>query len=337
MPSPLPQYLSPLTIPASWVYRCAITARNRHYDRGNGVRRLDVPVISVGNITTGGVGKTPMVAWIAQLLLKNNHRPAICMRGYGATRTQRSDEQMEYEAILPNVPVIANPDRATAAAAFLQKHSEIDCLLLDDGFQHRQLHRDLDLVLIDATRDTLRDRLLPAGHLREPLENLQRADAVIVTHADAVNEQFAQEIASYHGGEPAAWTRHAWTSLRRIDATGEHAEPPAWLQEKRVVTMLGIGNPQAMRDQIIAAGAEVAADVPVRDHQRYDPPTLAAVHDKAAKADAVLVTGKDWVKLRGVLNLHDWPVPMIVPELAIEVIEGRDALEAMILGAVEAR
>lgn len=334
MSSPLPHYLAPLTVPASWVYRCAIASRNRQYDRGNGVRRLDVPVISVGNITTGGVGKTPMVAWIARLLVDAGRRPAICMRGYGATRTQRSDEQMEYEAILPDVPVIADPDRATAATAFLREHPEIDCVLLDDGFQHRQLHRDLDLVLIDATQDLASQRMLPAGHLREPLENLRRADAVIVTHADAVDERLVQTIVRFHGRKPTTWARHAWPSLRRMDASGEHTEPQSWLAGKAVVTMLGIGNPRAMREQIIAAGASIAADVPVRDHQQYDRHMLAAIREKAATADAMVVTGKDWVKLRDVLDLHDWPVPVIVPELAIEVIEGRDALEAMILGAV---
>ena len=178
MPPPLPRVCLPLTIPASWVYRSAIALRNRRYDR-NGVERISVPVISVGNITTGGVGKTPMVAWLARQLLEAGHRPAICMRGYGSSRTQRSDEEMEYEAILPEVAVVADPNRAAAARRHLSRHPETDCLLLDDGFQHRQLHRDLDLVLLDATVHLPAERMLPAGHLREPVGNLQRADAVI--------------------------------------------------------------------------------------------------------------------------------------------------------------
>lgn len=328
MSSPLPSCLLPLTIPASWVYRGVIELRNSRYNRG-GVRRVDVPVISVGNITTGGVGKTPMVAWIARLLREHGHRPAILMRGYKATATQRSDEQMEYEATLSGVPVIANPDRAAAGAAFLQDNKEIDCLLLDDGFQHRQMHRDLDLVLIDASQRTMRDRMLPAGHLREPLANLSRADAVIVTRAQGIDPELAKQVAEHHGKEPLAWSQHVWTGLRVFDGAGERTEAPMWLTGKRLVTMLGIGNPRALRKQVNAVGGEVVANVPARDHQHYDRETVKAIG--RAEADGLLVTGKDWVKLRGVLNLSDWPMPIIVPQLAIEVFEGREALEALIL------
>ena len=107
----LPGYLKPLTIPLSGLYRLAVATRNARFDKGRGVTKLPLPVISIGNITIGGTGKTPMVMWIARLLLANGHKPVIAMRGYGATRDQQSDEHALYEEYLEDVPVLANPDR----------------------------------------------------------------------------------------------------------------------------------------------------------------------------------------------------------------------------------
>lgn len=342
MPSPLPRVCLPLTIPASWVYRGAIALRNRRYDRTK-AHRVGVPVISVGNITTGGVGKSPMVAWIARLLLEHGRHPAICMRGYGSTPTQPSDEQMEYEAALPEVPVITHPDRVTAATNFLKQKMSVDCLLLDDGFQHRRMHRDLDLVLLDASANTLNDRLLPAGHLREPPTSLRRADAVIVTHSGrdsgghsgGMDARLAEDVAKLHGSEPLAWTRHTWTTLQVIDGSAEHCQSTLWLAGKRVLTVLGVGNPQAVREQVATAGAMIARDLPVKDHQRYDRRMIDAMRAAANGLDATVVTGKDWVKLRSVLDLHEWPTPLVVPVLELTVFDGREELARLILSTVD--
>ena len=166
----------PITVPASWIYAAVVGIRNRGFDRGRNVWKADLPVISVGNLTLGGVGKSPMVAWIADLLIRQGHAPVIAMRGYMARPGEMADEHAEYLDRLEEIKVVASPDRTGALKSFLSDNTQIDCILLDDGFQHRYIHRDLDLVLIDATRNTLRDRLLPQGRLREPLVNLQRAD-----------------------------------------------------------------------------------------------------------------------------------------------------------------
>ena len=118
MSGPLPGLLAPVTIGASWFYRLAIRARNARFDRGVGVATVDRPVISVGNLTTGGVGKTPMVMWLVELLTKHGHRPVIAMRGYGSARGERSDEEAEYLDRLSDVPVLADPDRAAALREF---------------------------------------------------------------------------------------------------------------------------------------------------------------------------------------------------------------------------
>ncbi|MHC4129055.1 MAG: tetraacyldisaccharide 4'-kinase, partial [Planctomycetota bacterium] len=181
MSGPLPGYLGALAVPASWLYGLAVAVRNRRFAHGDRVTAVGVPVVSVGNITAGGAGKTPTVTWMAAWLRAAGHNPAIAMRGYMARPDEPGDEQQEHVARLPDIHVVADPDRVGALRAFLPAHPDVDCVLLDDGFQHRHLHRDLDLVLIDATRDTMTDRLLPRGYLREPLSNLRRADAVVVT------------------------------------------------------------------------------------------------------------------------------------------------------------
>ncbi len=211
MTGPLPGYMAPLTIPASWIYGAAVAARNARLDRGGGVAAIDRPVVSVGNLTAGGAGKTPMVAWIADLLGAHGRKPVIAMRGYGARPPEPSDEEAEYALRLPDVPVVADPDRLSALRRFLDANPAVDSVLLDDGFQHRRLARDLDLVLIDATRETLGDRLLPAGFLREPPSALRRADAVVVTRAVRVDDAIAAKIRAAHGRPPVAWSRHVWT------------------------------------------------------------------------------------------------------------------------------
>lgn len=337
MSGPLPAYLAPLTVPASWIYGAAVAFRNRRFDRGAGVASIGKPVISVGNLTTGGVGKTPMVAWIADHLIGRGARPVIAMRGYGARPPDLSDEQAEYALRLPGVPVVANPDRTAAMRAFLGANEAIDCVLLDDGFQHRRLARDLDLVLIDATRRTPADRLLPAGHLREPPDSLRRADAVIVTRAAAVDQTLAAWVRRHHGRPPVAWSRHVWTGLMLVRGAGASAEsamePVEWLAGKRVLTMLGVGHPESVIGQLRQAGAVVAVNVPARDHEQFDRQKLQLARTLAEGLDAIVLTAKDWARAQHRIDLSTWPT-VVVPQLAIEVFEGQPALENLILQAL---
>jgi tetraacyldisaccharide 4'-kinase len=334
---PLPGFLAPLTAPASWLYGFAVAARNRGFDRGRGIAAVGVPVISVGNLTVGGSGKTPTVSWMAEWLQSAGHRPAIAMRGYGARPGEASDEQLEHAARLPEIPVVADPDRVGALRRFLPEHPEVRCVILDDGFQHRRLDRDLDLVLVDATRGTLDDRLLPRGYLREPVANLRRADAVMVTRAKSVDAALAARVEQLHGRPPVAWSRHTWASLRVAgpDEPDGFAEVD-WLRGKRVVTLLGVANPAPILEQVEHAGADVVGSIPARDHERYERQKLVVAQGLCEGADALLMTGKDWVKARRLINLPDWPVPIVVPWLEIDVFEGADALKGLILGTLSA-
>lgn len=334
---PLPALMRPLGYLAQPVYRGVVSVRNRRYDRGLGSVSLPVPVISVGNITVGGTGKSPIVAWIARLLVAAGHRPVIGMRGYKASANRASDEQMEYARRISNVPVIADPDRKAALAQFLADHNERDCVILDDGFQHRQINRDLDLVLIDATRPLFDDALLPRGWLREPVDNLARADAVILTHADLALGQLIERletgIRDCHGRAPIATCRHAWEYL---ESAAERLEL-TWLAGRRVLAVCAIGSPQAFLSAIERHGAVIADAIVRRDHANYDRTVLRRIAARAAAVDAeaVLTTTKDWMKIQQIVKEPpSFPVPVIHPALAVELLSGEKELRQMILTTV---
>jgi len=320
---PLPKALAPLTIPLSWAYRGAIAHRNRRYDRPSNPVRFDRPVISVGNITAGGTGKTPMVESIVRRLKEQGVSPVIAMRGYGAKRGARSDEFLEYAQHLPDVPVLAQPDRAEALRRFLPDHPETKCIVLDDGFQHRRIARDLDLVLIDAQRDTMHDHLLPRGNLREPLRNLRRADAVVVTHAPGNDEALSRAIARHHGKAPIAWTQHEWMRLQIHEPDGREGFVPLhWLRGRIVLTMFGTGNPESIAESVRSAGGVIRTNLRLRDHHRHTPLTLRRAFSLTRGLDAIVTTSKDWVKIRPLLMDLRPSRPIVIPELTIRFVAG---------------
>lgn len=330
--------LSPITVPLSGLYRAAIHRRNNRFDQGIGVERIEHPVISIGNVTVGGTGKTPMVAWVVETLQEAGCRPLIAMRGYRAEPNGVSDEEAEYRDRLPGVPVVAAPDRVDALRRFLSEDGvrDHDCVVLDDGFQHRKLHRDLDLALIDATQRTFAERLLPAGRLREPIRNLARADAVIVTRARSVDAGLEFEIKKAHGHPPLAWAAHAWTSLELYGPVRQTV-PVEWLAGKRAVAMFGVGNARAVEDQVHEAGAMIRRRIPVRDHQHYREKMLPPVYEACnhPQIDALIVTPKDWVKLRDVTNWKSWPTPVVVPRLEISFLDGGERLRERLLQCIK--
>lgn len=327
MSGPLPEWATPFAIPASWIYGRAVARRNRRYDDPARTFDAGIPAIAVGNLVAGGTGKSPMVRWIVGALRDVGAAPLVAMRGYGAKRGA-ADEELEYRRLIPETTLLVDPDRLAAIRRHLDSGGREDCAVLDDAFQHRRLRRALDLVLIDATRPALDDRLLPAGWLREPAEQLRRADAVVVTRAGGVDPGLAATIERLHGAAPIAWCRHAWTRLR-VDGA---EQPLEWLRGRRVVTSLGIGRPRPMLDQLGAAGAEVLHDEPARDHQRYDRARVAVLRERCRGADALVTTLKDLVKLEP--HLPGWPVPVAVPEVAPEFLAGEAALADRVRGAV---
>lgn len=286
---------------ASWPYGLGAWTRNRLFDRGwKRVNRAAVPVVSVGNLTLGGTGKTPCVEWVARYFCERGVQVAIVSRGYGA-QAGRNDEAMVLEENLPDVPHLQGADRfAEARRAVEELESEL--VVLDDGFQHRRLHRDLDIVLIDATHPPARDRLFPRGTLREPASGLGRAHAILLTRCDQVPASEVEAIRN--------WLKRRWP--RTPVATAEHrpvalvrgegeSEPAEMLAGRTVGAFCGIGNPAAFRRTLKAMGAAVAEFRAYRDHHGY---ARADVEDLTRWAGTLPVgaliatTQKDWVKLR---------------------------------------
>jgi tetraacyldisaccharide 4'-kinase len=280
-------------------YSSVTRIRNAMYGAGvKRVHRLPRPVISIGNITTGGTGKTPIVQWIARHLLTAGHRPACLLRGYKVGSSTTSDEATLLEDSL-QIPVRANPDRVAAGNQLIVEHPEIDVILLDDGFQHRRLHRDLNIVLIDATNPFGYGHVLPRGMLREPLMGLARASVFIVTRANLVDSARVDEITStlrHHN--PAAPVFYARQHLDPFVHAGDSltVEP---LRGKRVFSFCGIGNPASFLHDLLAAGAIDAGHRWFPDHHDYsqrDIEDLASLFRESG-AELIVATEKDWVKI----------------------------------------
>ena len=297
--------------------------------------RLPRPVISVGNLTTGGTGKTPMVAWVGRTIAQAGRRPAVLTRGYAAARGDgRSDEARELAANLgEEVPILAHPDRARAAARLLEREPGVDAFVLDDGFQHYRLARDLDLVLIDATRPWGHGRLLPRGMLREQPGALRRADAVIVTRCDLVEaaalEALEAEIERRHGRPPAARVGAVWAAVRE----GERTHGVDWLASRRVAGACGLGNPGAFEAMLRRHAGEVVRFDALPDHHAPSGEEIAGLLEAARSggATAMVVTEKDYVKW--VERMPAEPgLPVARPALAVRFHRGEAALRARIVG-----
>lgn len=321
--------------------RAALTAAVPGYVLGNalrsagfttGIKRtypLGRPTVSIGNLTTGGTGKTPMVGWVVEQLLDQGHRPCILLRGY-----RGGDEAAEHQQCWgERVRVEPNPDRVAAAGIALAEDPSITCFVLDDGFQHRRAQRYLDLVLIDATNPWGYGHLLPRGLMREPKAALKRANEVIVTRSDQASTEevnkLDQEIEGLIGKPPIAHAEHAWAGL--IDAKGE-AHDLSLLKNRTVMGVVGIGNPSAFEATLNQYAKQVLHCEALPDHHGYTRKQLMRFIDLAttAGAQAVVTTEKDWVKWASLLEDEQVDVPIYRAALAMRFRNGEDSLSALL-------
>jgi len=302
-----------LGLPAWCLYRPLVALRNMLYDYGwLAVLRLPAPVISVGNLAVGGTGKTPLVAWIAAHLATQGHRPVVLMRGYGG------DVKGNDEARMLAVPVVCNPDRVAAGHRALANGAT--CLVLDDGFQHRRLHRHVDIVVIDALRPWAGGAVLPLGLLREGLGSLRRAQVIVVSRCDQVDEQALAAINARLAplGKPVLHARHAPTSLIPFSA-GPTLAPTAFADQP-VLLASGIGNPEGFERTAKALGWSVVKHHRFPDHHQYSRADADGLMAEATRLGAHLVmTAKDAVKMQAFPGISGW-------SLAVELaFSGNDA------------
>ncbi|HUW84264.1 MAG TPA: tetraacyldisaccharide 4'-kinase [Phycisphaerae bacterium] len=284
----------------SWPYRLAVSLRNYYYQTSGMAAHVRVPVISVGNITTGGTGKTPFVAALFHKLVDMGYRPAILLRGYKAATGESADETIELALAVNCDRIVQNPDRIAGAEEALLRF-EVDTLLLDDGFQHRRIARDLDIVLVDATRPFGYGHLLPRGLLREPPSSLARADLIVVTRCDQapppVLARLHERLSRLSPSTPVVEARHRPTALVGLDGSVRHLPGPI---PERVVCVAGIANPASFAATVGALGSRVVATRWWPDHYRYERRDLTALGELARQhdAEALITTCKDMVKLR---------------------------------------
>jgi tetraacyldisaccharide 4'-kinase len=317
-------------VPYTW----AVRRRNLRYDRGQAaIHRVPVPVISVGNLTLGGTGKTPLVRWIARRLLDRGLSVAIVSRGYGARRGSDNDEALELRGDLPGVGHLQNPDRVAAAREAIGRFG-CQAIVLDDAFQHRRLARDLDLVLLDALEPFGFNHVFPRGTLREPVEGLRRADVVLLSRADLIDhelrESLRRQVLRY--APDAAWGEIVHAPLSFVSREGLE-EPIASLAGQRIAAFAGIGNPAGFQHTLESFGCRPVAFWEFADHHAYTRGDLASLTAWAGKlgAAAVVCTRKDLVKIDAE-RLGD--VPLRALKIGLEFLCGQELLEQRLSATV---
>lgn len=329
---PVAAWAMPLAVPASLGYGAVVQTRNALWSMGLGVGRAAKPVVSIGNIVAGGTGKSPMSRLVAQWMLDAGIRPLLATRGYGASQGI-ADEVEEFKALVPGAAVVVDPSRRRGVAAAAARGERFDAVLLDDGFQHRALARDLDIVLVDAQQPCLDDWLLPAGWLREPVSALRRAGAIVVTQADDVDDALSAKIESIAGRAPIAWCRLEPRTLEMHRGTTVTEQPFDWLEGRSVVVWAGLANPERVVSAVRARGASIRSAPRLRDHQPYEQPLVRQLLEQAKGVDAIVVTGKDWPKLAG--RIPPFAPPIAVLRAGWRFADGEAALRSTILGVVK--
>jgi tetraacyldisaccharide 4'-kinase len=292
----------PFADPLSAAYTRVARLRRAWYGHPGRSRRLPYPVISVGNLSMGGSGKTPVVAALARLLRQRGERPVILTRGYRRRHATEgvlvvSDDQRVLEPVersgdepqmlartLPGVPVLVGADRYLAGV-FAGRHFGATVSILDDGFQHVQLERDVDLVLVSV--DDLNDRVLPAGHLREPLAAAHLADAVLVSGSEEDVSSVARAL-----GHPTAW--RVAVRYGSMCGVGRALSDP----RNRIVAFAGIARPERFFNTLRSLGYDVVRELTFPDHHWYRASDIAAIKAAARDANATLIvtTEKDVVR-----------------------------------------
>lgn len=320
-----------LLLPLAPIYRGAVAARSAAYRRGWMKKtRLDVPVISVGNLTFGGTGKTPTVIALARDLVRMGRRPAVLTRGYGRlhegqmvvvgpnprqTVAEVGDEPLEIARRLPGIPVVIDANRARGGVE--AQRMGADVVLLDDGFQHLQLERDFDLVLVDAGDPWGGGRLPPLGRLREKPSALSRADAVLITKVPREWRPVVAKIESAVDDlAPKAQVFVSRLCPSRVHVPGDGWKEPDVLGGRRVFAFAALGRPDGFVSTLEEAGAEVAATRWFPDHHAYSGDDLDQIVSQAASVSATpITTAKDGVKLPS-------DAPVWVVEATVEPVEG---------------
>jgi tetraacyldisaccharide 4'-kinase len=295
------------------LYTHAMALRNRWYDRPGTTRKVNAPVISVGNLTVGGTGKTPVVEAISRILLNENRKPAIISRGYGGTAgkgplvvsrgqgpevlsTRCGDEPFQLAGSIPELIVVVGSDRFSAAREAIALGADV--LVLDDGFQHRRLHRDLDICLLDACNPAVSEKVLPAGPLRESFSGISRAGLIVLTRAETgiKLDSTQSAIRRWNTTAPVISATHVPVGFITSSLVG--SDPP-----DKAFAFCGIASPESFRKTLNEMGVVLTGFQSFQDHHRFDLSEILKLREDASREGATLVTTeKDLARLSG-MNL----------------------------------
>ena len=337
--------------PLSYLYSGAIYLRNHGYDWGYcDITKLAKPVISVGNITAGGSGKTPLVRFICEELLKKNLKLAVLTRGYRRKSKDNiffesppakhlipddiGDEPLMLARQLPGVIFGISADRKLMAERIIRAYNP-DVFILDDGFQHRKVHRDIDIVVLDAARPFDNGHCLPAGLLREPITSLSRAGIIIIRTQKGTTPQagLPERIKSI---APKAEIIEASIVPKKLESlSGIDTKPIEFLRGRKVIAFCGIGNPDGFRMMLSELGADIRGFRAFRDHHRYSEKNLHEIGRQFSKADAEIcvTTMKDGVKLTN----DKFDFPLFLLDIGYEIGAGdRERFLSFVIGVISA-
>ena len=323
--------------PLSAIYSVVTRARMTGYRRGwFSVAKLSAPVISIGNLTTGGTGKTPLVEWVCIAVVRETgKRACVLTRGYGranpqsqvvvsdgnkllASEREAGDEPyLLAKNLLGIAAVVSNPDRA-AAGEWAIKNLGSEVFVLDDGFQHLRLSRDLDIVTIDATNPWGGGSLLPYGRLREPRAGLSRADCIVITRTEQVEDlvSLSESVQRLAGAIPVFTSRMTTSGIRRLN--GESVDNESLLGQP-VAAFCGVGNPESFFKQLRQEGYEPVFTRAFADHHNYNQADLNRLTKEAKDhgASGLITTAKDALKLASL----EIELPCYVLEIKISIAD----------------
>lgn len=294
---------------------------------------LPRPVISVGNLTLGGTGKTPLTGAIASHLKSKGHDPAILIRGYMAHQGV-SDEVELYKSLLPHVPIEQGRDRFRAGLRALKNDPSVDAFILDDGFQHWALERDLDIVVIDATNPFGNGFCLPRGILREPVSALKRADVIIVTKVDLAQEDLLPMYTilrknNFH----AIFAEAVYEPIKLVNIKdADKSQEVSSLKARDIVLFSAIGNADAFERTVRALGANIKKTFSFLDHHVYTKKDLARIIEEAQwqNVTTLITTQKDAVKLKELVGMCPSDMNIFALTVSLKIIKGEKELEERI-------
>ncbi len=324
---------------AAKVYSPVVTVRNRLYSkRWLKIHTVGAAVISVGNITVGGTGKTPLVIWLYNFLQQKNISCAILTRGYKTGHDKLSDEPAILAKNCPQAKIIVNADRVTGAEKAVEQFG-VQVLIMDDGFQHRRLARDIDIVAVDATLPFGYGKLLPAGLLREPVTALRRAHAVVITRTEQLPEykisQLEQKLMSLNPNLILARSTHEVLFAKTIDKDTFTIDQ---LKDKKIFAFCGIGNPEAFFSTVKSCGLNVVGTTTYNDHYHYTDKDVEQIIRQAedAGADVILTTEKDWTKT-ALFAMHKEDIIFAYLQIQLKICAGEDKLKQLIEGKISGK